>query len=135
MTENDLNDLGIDTSEMGITEEDMLASMMGGGEVGEGVHFSESREESGLDQGKAAFSLNNSALSKVKLDVTVELGRLTLPYVDVENLTRGSVLVLDKKVDELLTLSVNDSPIARCSVEKVDGQFTLTVQSLEGYKA
>lgn len=135
MTEKELKDLGIDPSEMDVSEEDMMASMMEGESVGESVHFSESPMEGAAGNGKGDFIINNNALSKVKLDVTVELGRLVLPYVDVENLTRGSVLVLDKKADELLTLSVNDSPIARCSVEKVDGQYTLTVQSLEGYKA
>ncbi|MCP4820392.1 MAG: flagellar motor switch protein FliN [Shimia sp.] len=62
---------------------------------------------------------NVDAIFSVKLDVRVVLGRTRLPISDVLELTKGSVLELDRKVGDPVDIMVNDRMVARGDLIKV----------------
>ena len=66
-----------------------------------------------------------AALGDIELDVCIELGRTRMRLQDVALLRRGSVVVLDRYVDELVYVLVNGQRIARGKLLVVDGRFSV----------
>ena len=69
--------------------------------------------------------INLDALLDVQVTLSVEIGRSRLPIKDLITLNQGSVVELDREIDEPLDLMVNGTLIARGEVVVVDGQFGL----------
>ncbi|MEZ5529446.1 MAG: flagellar motor switch protein FliN [Porticoccaceae bacterium] len=69
--------------------------------------------------------INLDALMDVQVNLSVEIGRSKLAIKDLIQLSPGSVVELDRMVDEPLDLMVNGTLIARGEVVVVDGQFGL----------
>ena len=69
--------------------------------------------------------INLDALLDVQITLSVEIGRSRLPIKDLIALNQGSVVELDRGIDEPLDLMVNGTLIARGEVVVVDGQFGL----------
>ena len=63
------------------------------------------------------------ALLNVKLDVRVVLGRSRMPISELLELTRGSVIELDRKVGEPVDIMINDRMVAKGELVKVNGDF------------
>ncbi len=80
-------------------------------------------QDSGGSSPSAEIDLN--ALIDVEVTLSVEIGRCRLPIKQLISLTQGSVVELDRAVDEPLDLLVNGTLIARGEVVVVDGQFGL----------
>lgn len=77
----------------------------------------------------------NSALHRfgqVTVRLSVELGRTEMPLKDVLALGEGSVVPLDRLIDELLDVTANGRVIARGEVIAQDGRFALRIVSLAG---
>lgn len=68
----------------------------------------------------------------VNVSLTVELGRSTMALKDVLELVEGSVVPLDRQVDELLDIYVNGKPIARGEVVTEGGRFALRIVEMIG---
>ncbi len=66
---------------------------------------------------------NIDALYNVKLDVRVVLGRSRMSIADLLELTRGSVIELDRKVGEPIDIMINDRMVARGDLVKVNGDY------------
>jgi flagellar motor switch protein FliN/FliY len=66
---------------------------------------------------------NVDALLNVKLNVRVVLGHKRLPVSDLLQLTRGSVVELDRKVGDPVDIMVNDRIIARGDLVKLEGNL------------
>jgi flagellar motor switch protein FliN/FliY len=66
---------------------------------------------------------NIDALYNVKLDVRVVLGRSRMSISDLLDLTRGSVIELDRKVGDPIDIMINDRMVARGDLVKVNGDF------------
>lgn len=66
---------------------------------------------------------NIDALYSVKLDVRVVLGRSRMSIADLLELTRGSVIELDRKVGEPIDIMINDRMVARGDLVKVNGDY------------
>ena len=66
---------------------------------------------------------NIDALYNVKLDVRVVLGRSRMSISDLLELTRGSVIKLDRKVGDPIDIMINDRMVARGDLVKVNGDF------------
>lgn len=66
---------------------------------------------------------NIDALYNVKLDVRVVLGRSRMSISDLLELTRGSVIELDRKVGDPIDIMINDRMVARGDLVKVNGDF------------
>lgn len=65
------------------------------------------------------------ALLDVNINLSVELGRTRVSIKDLIALNQGSIVSLDRGVDEPLDLLVNGTLIARGEVVESSGQFGL----------
>ena len=75
----------------------------------------ETKAPAGLD-GKSL-----DAIFGVKLDVRVVLGRSRTPISELLNLTKGSVIELDRRVGEPVDIMINDRMVARGDLVRVQG--------------
>jgi flagellar motor switch protein FliN/FliY len=66
---------------------------------------------------------NIDAIFGVKLDVRVVLGRNRMPVSELLNLTKGSVIELDRKVGEPVDVMINARVVARGDLVKVKGDM------------
>ena len=73
----------------------------------------------------AAAEIDLNALIDVQVTLSVEIGRSRMPIKQLISLNQGSVVELDRAVNEPLDLLVNGTLIARGEVVVVDGQFGL----------
>ena len=78
--------------------------------------------------GEANKNLDN--LLDIKLQLTVELGRTTLPIKKVLELTRGSIIELDKIAGEPVDLFANGKLIAHGEVVVIEDNFGLRITSM-----
>lgn len=75
--------------------------------------------------GAGGAEINLDALLDVPVTLSVEIGRSRVPIKQLLSLNQGSVLELDKEVNEPLDLLVNGTLMARGEVVTVDGKFGL----------
>ncbi|MEI8390129.1 MAG: flagellar motor switch phosphatase FliY [bacterium] len=73
---------------------------------------------------------NLNLVMDVKLELTVELGRSVLPIKNVLELTRGSIIELDKIAGEPVELYANGKLIAKGEVVVIEDNFGLRVTSI-----
>ncbi|MFY0647349.1 FliM/FliN family flagellar motor switch protein [Sulfitobacter geojensis] len=70
-----------------------------------------------------ATGKNLDAIFGVKLDVRAVLGRSRIPISELLNLTKGSVIELDRRVGEPVDLMINDRLVARGDLVRVKGDM------------
>ena len=73
---------------------------------------------------KAPAGLDGKSLDAIfgfKLDVRVVLGRSRMPISELLNLTKGSVIELDRRVGEPVDIMINDRMVARGDLVRVQG--------------
>ena len=85
-------------------------------------------EETENSQGDATKNLD--ILMDVKLQLTVELGRAVLPIKKVLELTRGSIIELEKVAGEPVELYANGKLIAYGEVVVIEDNFGLRITSI-----
>lgn len=84
-----------------------------------------------LDPSTATSGQNTmDLLLDVQLELSVELGRATIPVKDVLQLGPGSIVELNKMGGEPVDILVNGRPIARGEVVVVDENFGVRVTEL-----
>jgi len=76
------------------------------------------------------FNKNLELVMDVKLTLTVELGRTEVPIKKVLELTRGSVIELDKIAGEPVELYANGKLIAKGEVVVIEDNFGLRITSI-----
>jgi len=76
------------------------------------------------------FNKNLDLVMDVKLTLTVELGRTEVPIKKVLELTRGSVIELDKIAGEPVELYANGKLIAKGEVVVIEDNFGLRITSI-----
>lgn len=69
-------------------------------------------------------------LKDVELPVSVSFGRTHMPLQDVLKLTAGSVIELDRTIDEPVALIVNDTVVALGEVVVVEGNYGVRIQKI-----
>ena len=69
-------------------------------------------------------------LMEVELPVAVSFGRAELPLKDVLKLTTGSIVELNRTVDEPVELIVNNCVIARGEVVVVEGNYGVRIKQI-----
>tara|TARA_R110000796_G_scaffold62218_2_gene143545 strand:- start:2514 stop:2867 length:354 start_codon:yes stop_codon:yes gene_type:complete len=75
---------------------------------------------------KSAVGLDGKSLDAifgVKLEVRVVLGRSRMPISELLNLTKGSVIELDRRVGEPVDIMINDRMVARGDLVRVQGDI------------
>jgi flagellar motor switch protein FliN/FliY len=73
---------------------------------------------------------NLNILMDIKLTLTVELGRTELPIKKVLELTRGSVIELDKIAGEPVELYANGKLVAKGEVVVIEDNFGLRITNI-----
>lgn len=73
----------------------------------------------------ATSEINLESLLDVPVTLSVEIGRSKVPISELVSLNQGSVIELDREVNEPLDLLVNGKLMARGEVVVVEGQFGL----------
>lgn len=82
-------------------------------------------QETAGEAAAGAAEINLESLLDVPVTLSVEIGRRKIPIRELVSLNQGSVIELDRKVDEPLDLLVNGKLMARGEVVVVEGQFGL----------
>lgn len=85
-------------------------------------------EETGQAQGE--INKNLDILMDIKLQMTVELGRTELPIKKVLELTRGSIIELEKVAGEPVELYANGKLVAHGEVVVIEDNFGLRITSI-----
>ena len=83
-----------------------------------------------LDQVAGPQNQNLNILLDVKLQLTVELGRTELPIKKVLELTKGSIVTLNKAAGEPVELYANGKLIAYGEVVVIEDNFGLRITSI-----
>lgn len=79
----------------------------------------------------AAEPANNiNRLLDVEMNVTVRFGKAEVPLREVVGFGVGSMIELDKTVDEPVELLVNNFPFARGEVVVIDGYYGVRVTEI-----
>lgn len=83
------------------------------------------------DQATEENAQNNiNILKDVNVEVSVELGRITMPLGDVLNLSKGSVVELENLAGEQINVLVNGQKIAMGEVVVIGEHFGVRISKL-----
>lgn len=80
-------------------------------------------EQSEVATDKAKTGKGLDAIFAVQLEVRVVLGRNQMPISELLDLTKGSVIELDRRVGEPVDLMINDRMVARGDLVRVQGDM------------
>jgi len=80
---------------------------------------------------EAAGNWNIDLLLDVELPISVTFGASEMPLKDVLKLGPGSVIELDKSVNDPVAVIVNNKPIAKGEVVMVDGNYGVRILEVE----
>lgn len=83
-----------------------------------------------LNQTQGEINKNLDILMDIKLQMTVELGRTELPIRKVLELTRGSIIELEKVAGEPVELFANGKLVAHGEVVVIEDNFGLRITSI-----
>ena len=83
-----------------------------------------------LNQTQGEANKNLEILMDIKLQLTVELGRTELPIKKVLELTRGSIIELEKVAGEPVELYANGKLVAHGEVVVIEDNFGLRITSI-----
>ncbi|MDD3436054.1 MAG: flagellar motor switch protein FliN [Candidatus Gastranaerophilales bacterium] len=83
-----------------------------------------------LGQAQGEINKNLEILMDIKLQMTVELGRTELPIKKVLELTRGSIIELEKVAGEPVELYANGKLVAHGEVVVIEDNFGLRITSI-----
>ena len=74
---------------------------------------------------------NISRLMDVEMDITVRFGLTEIPLHEVVNFGSGSMIELNRTVDEPVELLVNNFPFAKGEVVVVDGYYSVRITEID----
>lgn len=75
-------------------------------------------------------SANLEAIMHIPLEVSVELGRVSIPLHEVVRMGRGTVLKLHKEANAMVEILANGTVFARGEVVKADGKLGVRITSV-----
>lgn len=78
---------------------------------------------------------NMELILDIDLPIIIRLGSTQMTLKEIMRMSPGSIIELDKGVDEPVELLVNDQPIARGEVVVVEGNFAFRVTEIESKTA
>ncbi|MEZ5425365.1 MAG: flagellar motor switch protein FliN [Pyrinomonadaceae bacterium] len=97
------------------------------------AQFEEEFPEAGNNGEPAEESLTNRNIERlmdVEMTVTVRFGKTEIPLREAVNFGIGSMIELNRSVDEPVELLVNNSPFARGEVVVIDGYYGVRVTEI-----
>ena len=87
--------------------------------------------EQSMRTGAASGNWNIDLLLDVELPVSISFGNSEMQLKDVLKLGAGSVIELDKSVNDPVTVIVNHKPIAKGEVVMVDGNYGVRILEVD----
>ncbi len=114
----------VNTGEIPHNQEHHSESVVDGTVTAQPVKFASFED---LDSAHGLANQNLGILLDVKLQLTVELGKTELPIKKVLELTKGSVVTLDKVAGEPVELYANGKLIAHGEVVVIEDNFGLRI--------
>jgi flagellar motor switch protein FliN/FliY len=90
-------------------------------------HTEEELQDNGSEQNE---KYDMDLILDLPLDVSVELGKVTMPVNELLQLGRGSILELTKPVGEPLDIYINKKLIAKGEVVILDDKFGIRVADI-----
>jgi flagellar motor switch protein FliN/FliY len=84
----------------------------------------------GSDTRSAPLSRTMELLLDVDLPVSISFGKARVPMKDVLKLTTGSIVELDRGINEMVEVMVNHCLIARGEVVVVEGNYGVRIQEI-----
>ena len=82
------------------------------------------------ETGAAAGSRTMELLMDVDLPVSISFGKAKLPLKDVLKLTTGSIVELNRGINEPVEILVNERLVARGEIVVVDGNYAVRIQEI-----
>ena len=82
-------------------------------------------------QDRASGNWNIDLLLDVELPIVVSFGETEMPLKDILKFGAGSVIELNKSVNDPVIVKVNEKPIARGEVVMVDGNYGVRILEVE----
>ncbi|NVJ92108.1 MAG: FliM/FliN family flagellar motor switch protein [Methylocystaceae bacterium] len=74
--------------------------------------------------------IDEQTLGEVQINVRFDLGEISLPLKDIQNLVEGSVVELPQSFDELVRISINSTPIGQAELIDIDGKVGVRILRL-----
>ncbi|NNE98268.1 MAG: hypothetical protein HKN25_04525 [Pyrinomonadaceae bacterium] len=74
---------------------------------------------------------NIDRLMDVEMDVTVRFGLTEIPLHEIVNFGSGSMIELNRTVDEPVDLLINNFPFAKGEVVVVDGYYSVRITEID----
>jgi flagellar motor switch protein FliN/FliY len=75
-----------------------------------------------------------STLTNVKVEISVVLGRATIPMQQLLRMGRGAVIELDSHQDEPVTILANNRPVAKGEIQIEGDRIAVSISEiLKGY--
>jgi flagellar motor switch protein FliN/FliY len=90
-----------------------------------------STPEARKPQDRAAGNWNIDLLLDVELPIVVSFGETEMPLKEILKFGAGSVIELNKSVNDPVVIKVNEKPIARGEVVMVDGNYGVRILEVE----
>jgi flagellar motor switch protein FliN/FliY len=75
-----------------------------------------------------------AVLMEVEVPVSISFGRCRLALKDVLKLTSGSIVELDRAVEDDVEVIVNNRVVARGEVVSADGNYAVRIREVVGQK-
>lgn len=69
-------------------------------------------------------------LSDIKVRLSVEVGNVSMTIAEIMDLREGSVVELDRQVDQLIDINVNGTLVARGEVVPVKNKFGVRIAEI-----
>ncbi len=80
--------------------------------------------------GDAATHDHYRFLSDIKVRLSVEVGNVSMTISEIMDLREGSVVELDRQVDQLIDINVNGTLVARGEVVPVKNKFGVRIAEI-----
>jgi flagellar motor switch protein FliN/FliY len=86
--------------------------------------------DSGVDGSPLSLPGDLSLVGHVQVRLTAALGEVELPLAELFDLKAGTVLGLDRALDEPVTLALNGKPIATAHLVAVGDHFGVQIEKV-----
>lgn len=83
-----------------------------------------------VDVDPAASQDHYRFLSDIKVRLSVEVGNVSMTISEIMDLREGSVVELDRQVDQLIDINVNGTLVARGEVVPVKNKFGVRIAEI-----
>jgi flagellar motor switch protein FliN/FliY len=87
-------------------------------------------DDTDTHDGDASSEISLAAVYDIPVQISVVLGRTTMPVSQLLKLGRGAVVELDRKVGEPIDIFVNERLVARGEVVLVENRIGITLTEI-----